>query len=229
MCPDDGLSSLGVLDAPAALPEGAVRRPSPPPRLILASGSVGRRRLMARHDIRFMVEGSGVDEAPIKADAAASGLGVEDTALMIARAKAAAVSARFPRAVVVAADTIGVIDKVFLDKPMTLGKAITDLRLLAGRTHLAVTAVSVWRDRREVAHLCRQAEIEMRSLTDAEIDRYLTKAGPQALLAIGAYEYGQPVAEGLVKVVSGDPHVAVGLPLADVMALPDVAATQVSA
>src|SRR3546814_14128284 len=103
--PDDSLASRDLADglSGGAAPSVSARPPLPPT-LILASGSVQRRYIMASNQLRFLVEGSYVDEDQIQAYAFNAGLAVVSTTLMIARAKTAPIAPRFHKAVFRAAN-----------------------------------------------------------------------------------------------------------------------------
>jgi hydroxyacylglutathione hydrolase len=107
------------------------------PFLILASGSPRRRDLLTEAGYRFQVENPGIEEN-------------EDTSLPIrqltaenARDKAAAVSARFPEAIVIAADTLVLLGDTVLSKPADREEATRMLASLNGRSHEVFTAVAL--------------------------------------------------------------------------------------
>jgi len=174
--------------------------------LILASTSPYRRELMQRLQIPFRAIAPGVDEAPLKA---AGGSPVE-VAANLARAKALAVAALHPEAFVIGSDQIAAIDGQMLDKPGTLARAREQLQRLQGREHQLVTAVAIAHPG-GVANFVDVARLCMRSLTSAEIDRYL--AAEPALDCAGSYKL-EGLGISLFAGISAEDHTAiVGLPL----------------
>lgn len=180
------------------------------PHLVLASGSPRRAELLARLGLTPRIRPADVDETPRDG---------EDPATLVTRlagAKATAAAARGAgNEVVLAADTVVVLDDVALGKPRDHDDAAAMLRGLSGRTHRVVTGVTVLRG--EVAAATRvTTEVTFRSLTAAEIDWYLAtgepddKAGGYGLQGAGAV---------LVEAITGSDTNVIGLPLAETVAL----------
>jgi septum formation protein len=111
------------------------------PRVVLASSSPRRRELLTLIGIPHTVSPADIDETPF------SGEQPRPHAERLARGKAAVVAAREPNAVIVAADTIVVVDGDILGKPSDEVEAGVMLRRLSGRRHVVLTAVAVARDR----------------------------------------------------------------------------------
>ena len=112
-------------------------------RLILASSSAARQRLLADAGLEFIVEPARIDEASIKARFTADGRPASDCTLALADAKARQVAADFPRGLVIGADQILVCGGKWFDKPANLVEARSQLQRLRGRTHKLVTAACV--------------------------------------------------------------------------------------
>ncbi len=109
--------------------------------LVLASGSPRRRELLARLGVEFDVRPADVDETPRPAESA------DDLVRRLAVDKAQAGLAAAPEAhvVVLAADTVVVLDGEVLGKPADAADASTTLGRLSGRTHVVCTGVAVAR------------------------------------------------------------------------------------
>ena len=118
-----------------------VRSGAPDPLLILASSSPRRRELLARLGAPFEVRAADLDETPHLGESP------EDLVRRLATSKAEAVLAAAPEPdiVVVAADTIVVVDGVILTKPLNAADATVMLGRLAGCTHTVLTGVAVAR------------------------------------------------------------------------------------
>lgn len=110
-------------------------RPSPEPRLVLASGSPRRRDLLDGLGLSFQVRPVDVDESPFSDE------GPEDYVLRLAEEKATARSE--PGEVVIAADTTVVLDGEILGKPDGSEEARRMVSRLAGRSHSVLTGVAV--------------------------------------------------------------------------------------
>src|SRR5436190_3938387 len=112
-------------------------------RLILASSSPARHRLLVDAGLEFIVEPARIDEAAIKACFMADGRSASDCALALAEAKARQIAADYPSELVIGADQILVCGDTWFDKPANLADARCQLRALRGRTHKLLTAACV--------------------------------------------------------------------------------------
>lgn len=126
-----------------------------------------------------------------------------------ARAKAAAVAAIRSDAVVIAADTIVVLDGEILGKPQDERAAAAMLRRLSGRTHQVYTGLCVWGgERAQTAHVVTR--VTFRPLSDGLIDAYVATGEPMD--KAGAYGI-QGKGSLLVEKIDGCYFNVVGLPL----------------
>jgi septum formation protein len=178
----------------------------PQPRLILASTSRYRRELLARLRLPFDVEAPDVDETP------EGGERPEELAQRLAVAKARAVAARWPDAVVIGSDQVADLDGQCIGKPGTHERASAQLRAMSGRTVVFHTAVAVLRNATAYAGAAIVAvTVRFRDLTDAEIERYLRAEEPYDCAGSAKCEtLGIALLEAIE---SDDPTALVGLPL----------------
>jgi len=175
----------------------------PAVRVVLASQSPRRRELLTLVGLAHDVRPADVDETPY------AGEEPVPHAERLARAKAETLAAREDGAVVVAADTIVVIDGLILGKPGDAAEARAMLRRLAGRTHTVFTAVAVARGGRTVSGV-EEVRVTFRALDDAEIDAYVATGEPMDK----AGSYGiQGFGATIVERIEGDYFAVMGLPL----------------
>lgn len=160
------------------------------PTLVLASGSPRRRELVARFGLPVEVRPADVDETP-GADEAPADL---VRRLAVAKAEAALDDAPEPDVVVLAADTVVVIDDLVLGKPVDDADAARMLGLLADRTHVVLTGVAVARRSPEGAGLApavslavevEATEVTFLPLSEADVAWYVATGEP--LDKAGAY------------------------------------------
>jgi septum formation protein len=154
-------------------------------RLVLASASPRRRELLYGLRLDFDVRSSAVDESVVGDELP------EQHVVRLAQAKAMA--AALPGELVLAADTVVVLDGCILGKPSGPSEAKQMLQKLAGRTHLVYTGVAlVERDRDALASGVDRSEVQIADLTAEEIAWYvstgepLDKAGSYAIQGLGA-------------------------------------------
>jgi septum formation protein len=174
--------------------------------LVLGSSSPYRRELLSRLRLPFEVEIPAVDETA-RAGEAPRGL-----ALRLALAKAHAVAAQWPRAVVIGSDQVAELAGQPLGKPGTHENAVAQLRQMRGHTVIFHTAVAVVCGESGFEQLeLAPVKVKFRELTDAEIEAYLRLEQPYDC-AGSARSEGLGVA--LLEVIeSDDPTALVGLPL----------------
>jgi len=153
--------------------------------IVLASGSPRRRALLARTGLPFLVAAPTIDESP---QAGESG---EALARRLARAKALVGAARYPGAIVVAADTVVLLDGQLLGKSADIAEARTMLEALRGRPHTVTTAVCVVRGADATLRLAAlTTRVWMRQYSDAEIASYIASGDP--FDKAGAYAIQHP-------------------------------------
>ncbi|MEY2657475.1 MAG: hypothetical protein RLZZ395_1217 [Pseudomonadota bacterium] len=183
----------------------ATHATSPPP-LILGSTSRYRRELLERLQLPFEVHAPQVDETP------RAGEPPENLARRLALAKARAVAARYPQAVVIGSDQVADLEGEPLGKPGTHERAVEQLRRMRGRTVIFQTALSVVCLARgfEMSDLAA-VKVRFRALSDAEIDTYLRREEPYDC-AGSAKSEGLGIAL-LESIDNDDPTALVGLPL----------------
>ncbi len=150
-----------------------------PARLLLASASPRRQRLIAWLGLPVEALPVDVDEpldAPLPPDA---------IAVDLAESKALAASAIEPDALCLGFDTIVVLDGRPLGKPGSDDEARRMLESLSDRHHLVVTGAAIAADGRVIESFAVQTDVQMRALTDHEIDRWLARG--EHLGCAGAY------------------------------------------
>jgi septum formation protein len=173
--------------------------------IVLASASPRRRQLLEQLGLKFAVDPSGYCEE----------IGQEqeprELACKLAIEKARAVASRYESAVIIAADTFGVLNGRIIGKPHTSDEAHAMLAALSGRWHSVITGFCVL-DSSTGKNITESVEtrVFIKELTSAEIDAYiktgepLDKAGAYAIQGLGA---------SIVERIEGDFFNVVGLPL----------------
>lgn len=180
-------------------------------RVILASASPRRRELLALVGIEHEVRPANIDESLLAGETPVA------HAERLARAKAHTIAGREPGAVVIAADTIVVVDGDVLGKPRDAGEAHAMLRRLSGRTHTVLTAIAVARGALTESAV-ESVDVTFRALTDAEITAYIATGEPMDKAgAYGIQGYGATIVER----VDGDYFSVMGLGLRRLIELLD--------
>jgi len=174
-------------------------------RIVLASASPRRKELLDRIGLKFEVAASAFQEK------LTSGLEPGALAQKLSLEKASLVAKQYDDAIVIAADTIGLLEGNIIGKPHTRLAARKMLRQLSGKCHLVITGFTII-DTRQQKTLSRfvETKVYFRDLTDEEIEAYvrtgepLDKAGAYAIQGLGAL---------LIEKIEGDYYNVIGLPL----------------
>ncbi len=179
-------------------------------RWVLASQSPRRQSLLRLFGEPFEVHPAQVEEHLPEYSARPALLGKR-----LARAKAEAVAPCYDDALIIAADTLVVIDGRVLGKPADTQEALEMLRLLSGRTHTVITALCLLkRQRKRTVQTVQDAprsRVTFRPLSDDWIRWYIATGEPfDKAGAYGIQEYGAL----LIEKVQGCYFNVVGLPLA---------------
>lgn len=174
--------------------------------LLLASASPRRRQLLQQIGVDFSCLATDIDETPLPDEAA------RDYVRRMASEKAAAAVERAPTGswkLVLAADTVVVVDGALLGKPADAAEAAAMLARLSDRSHRVMTAVTLCDGSRQ-RQLLSESDVCFRAIAQAEARRYWAsgeprgKAGGYAIQGLGAV---------FVKSLSGSYSGVMGLPL----------------
>jgi len=190
-------------------------------KLILASASPRRAQILRDAGISFSVLSSAVDETPYANESP------QQMVQRLADAKAELVAARaVGPAILIAADTVVVLDGQILGKPRSTEDARRMLELFSGRTHSVVTGVTVLRlPEMERRQFVETTLVAFAPLSRDEISRYLSTEEPYD--KAGAYAI-QGVASRWIPRIEGDYSNVVGLPVALVLRMLREHASEIS-
>jgi septum formation protein len=175
----------------------------PPTKFVLASASPRRRELLDLVGIPYIVVPADIDE---------SMKGVEQPAQhaeRLAREKALTVAERHPDALVIAADTIVVINDRIMGKPRTESDAEEMLRVLSGATHTVVTGMACALNGRLESSV-DDVSVTFRPMSQKDIEEYVATGEPMDKAgAYGIQGYGATI----VRRIEGDYFGVMGLSL----------------
>jgi len=174
-------------------------------KIILASSSPRRKELLTKLGLDFEIEPSAEDEK------LSSGLPPHELARQISLRKAQAVAHKHKSALIIAADTFGVLRGKIIGKPRTAAEAKKILQSLSGKTHSVITGFTILdTETGKTATQSVETKVHFRKLTPAEIDAYIKTGEPQD--KAGAYAI-QGLGALIVEWIKGDFYNVIGLPL----------------
>ncbi|NTE35761.1 Maf-like protein [Agrobacterium tumefaciens] len=180
--------------------------------LILASSSASRQMLMRNAGLTFSAIPADIDERALDEQLERDGANPEEVALELARAKALAVSALYPEALVLGCDQTMALGTRVYHKPKTMAEAEAHLLSLSGKVHRLNSAAVLVRHGEVVWQIVSSAELTVRTLSAEFVSHHLQRVGEKALSSVGAYQLeGEGIQ--LFTSIEGDYFTILGLPL----------------
>lgn len=171
-------------------------------KIILASSSPRRKKILRKAGLKFAIVKSNVEEN------LNSNLSPRDLAKKLSLKKAKAVYENHKDSIIIAADTLVVCKGKILGKPKDQEDAREMLNLLSGNTHLVITGFAIINGNNVVTKSI-ETKIGMRKINDEEINAYIRTKEPYD--KAGAYAI-QGIAKKFIQKINGDFDNAVGLP-----------------
>lgn len=186
--------------------------PSQPNKVILASASQIRAKLLTAAGVPHVVEPARVDEDEIKQALCLDGVAPEFVAETLAETKAQQVSLRHTDALVIGADQVLALGKRLFDKPPDVAAAREQLLALRGTQHTLHAGICIVQQGRRIWHHNDAAHLTVRSFSDTFLDNYVNTVGAAACQSVGAYQLEGYGAQ-LFDRIDGDYFTILGLPL----------------
>ena len=174
--------------------------------LVLASASPFRRELLEKLGLSFSTAAPEVDESRREGESPVQ------LVRRLAQAKARAVAAQFPRALIIGSDQVACVDGEILGKPGSRENAIAQLTAMAGKTVEFHTGLCLYNSEKERAQvLCEPFRVHFRQLNAGQIERYVDHEQP--FNCAGSFK-SEGMGIALFRKLEGDdPNALVGLPL----------------
>ena len=178
-------------------------------KIILASQSPRRKQLLEWAEIDFTVEASTADEIYPE------NLPVVEIPVFIAANKAKAVQQKIKNSLIIlAADTIVVLNNTVITKPANRDDAVKILRSLSGKVHNVITGVVLLQNEKQIS-FADVTQVEFHELADEQICFYVDKYKPYD--KAGAYAIQEWIGVVGIKSINGDFYNVMGLPVSRVV------------
>ena len=185
-------------------------------KIILASNSEVRKKILDKYKIQSDVVVSNVNEDQVK-----ESLLVENASPLIisknlAELKSTKISAKYPDRLVLGADSVVSFNDTIINKPKNREEALRILKKLNNSKHYLISSVCISRNGAMIWNYSDQSELKMKNFKEEELLQYLNRIKTEILLMYGVY---QVEAEGLelFEYIKGDQDSIMGLPIKQIM------------
>ena len=185
-------------------------------KLILASQSGVRKKILDKYKIENEVIVSNLDEEEVKESLLAEGANPLSVSKNLAELKSIKVSNKNPDRLVLGADSVISLNNELINKPNSREEAFKILKKLNNSKHYLISSVCISKNGSMIWNHTDTSELKMKNLSEKDLSKYLSKIETQTLLAYGVY---QIEADGLdlFEYVKGEKDSIMGLPIKEII------------
>ena len=185
-------------------------------KLILASKSGVRKKILENHKIDCEVIISNVDEDEVKDSLIAEGANPKLISKNLAEIKSIKVSVKNPEKLVLGADSVISLNDELINKPKTRNEAFEILKKLNNSKHYLISSACISKNGSMIWNYTDTSELKMKNLSENQLISYLNKIKTETLLAYGVYQIEAEGSE-LFEYIRGDHNSIMGLPIKDII------------
>ncbi len=181
-------------------------------KIILASKSKVRKKILEENKIKFSVIPSNVDETSIKKSLLSEGASPEIISKNLAEVKANKVSQKVNNSLVIGADSVIDLSGELISKPNNRKEAMDILKKLNGKTHYLISSICISKNGSMTWNFTDRASLKMKNHSNKELDEYLNKISDNDLYAYNVYQI-ESHGKHLFSEINGDENTIMGLPI----------------
>ena len=181
-------------------------------RIILASKSGVRKKILDKYKIENEVIISNVDESEIKESLIASGAGPLEISKNLAEIKSTQVSNKHPDKLVLGADSVISLNNKLINKPNSREEALKILKKLNNSKHNLISSVCISKNGSMIWNFTDKATLTMKNFSEDDLKKYLSKISDEALYAYNVYQI-EGEGKNLFSEIVGDKNTIMGLPI----------------
>ena len=185
-------------------------------KIILASKSGVRKKILDKYKIDNEVMVSSVDEDEVKESLLAEGANPLTISKNLAEIKSIKVSIKNPDRLVLGADSVISLNGELINKPKNRTEAFSILKKLNNSIHYLISSVCISKNGAMIWNYTDQSELKMKNINDVTLTQYLDKIKTETLLAYGVYQIEANGLE-LFDYVKGDTDSIMGLPIKEII------------
>ena len=181
-------------------------------KIILASKSGVRKKILEENQIKCIVEPSNVDEDSVKNALLRESATPEIISKNLAELKANKISQKRNNNLVLGADSVIDLKGKIISKPTNREEALRTLRNLNGQTHNLISSVCISQNGSMIWNYTDKASLTMKKMSEEELKIYLAKINDEALYAYNVYQI-EGEGRSLFSKIKGDKYTIMGLPV----------------
>ena len=181
-------------------------------KIILASKSGVRKKILEDNKVICRVEHSNIDEDSIKESLLKEKATPTIISKNLAELKANKISQKFIDEIVLGADSVIDLEGKIISKPTNRVEALEILNKLNGKTHQLVSSVCISRGGSMIWNYTDKASLTMKNMTALELESYLMKITDDALYSYNVYQI-EGEGRNLFSKIEGDEDTIMGLPI----------------
>ena len=181
-------------------------------KIILASQSKVRKKILDEHNILNEVRPSNVDEDFVKSSLLKENASPEIISKNLAELKANKISGKYSDNLVLGADSVIDLNGELISKPDNREEALEILRKLNGKKHYLISSVCISKNGSMVWNHTDKATLTMKKMNDDELKNYLAKISDEALYAYNVYQI-EGEGRDLFSSIDGNENTIMGLPI----------------
>ena len=181
-------------------------------KIILASKSKVRKKILDENNIPNRVEPSNVDENIIKESLIREKATPAIISKNLAELKANKVSLKQVDLMVLGADSVIDLDGELISKPENRDEALVILKKLNGKKHYLISSVCISKNGSMIWNHTEKASLTMKNFSDEDLIKYLSKITDEALYAYNVYQI-EGEGKNLFSNIDGDEDTIMGLPI----------------
>ena len=181
-------------------------------KIILASKSEVRKKILEENQIKCIVEPSNIDEDSVKDSLSKENATPEIISKNLAELKANKISQKRKGNLVLGADSVIDLKGKIISKPSNRKEALEILHDLNGQTHHLISSVCISQDGSMVWNYTDKASLTMKKMNEEELVSYLAKISDEALYSYNVYQI-EGEGRSLFSKIEGDEDTIMGLPI----------------
>ena len=181
-------------------------------KIILASQSKVRKKILDEHNILNEVRPSNVDEGVVKSSLLKEKASPEIISKNLAELKANKISGKYSDNLVLGADSVIDLNGELISKPDNREEALEILRKLNGKKHYLISSVCISKNGSMVWNHTDKATLTMKKMNDDELKNYLAKISDETLYAYNVYQI-EGEGKDLFSSIDGNENTIMGLPI----------------